>query len=223
MKTQLETMFDLFVMSNKYISEFHVSFKQNNNKSLLLFMIKLIIKIINNHNRKYKMELIFKELEFPKNNTSNRLTLLNERYNEKIKEYQAVDKFIKYTPSEILNEFAEDYLKEKAEISNKKFNLNKDNIIKIFKKAGFIAKDDICSICVGKWSFNVHIKTEILNLDYDVIYFRTITEFSTDSSPFINLNDIDRINFYYKLFWDMFVFEISKVKDNSNEKRISIT
>jgi hypothetical protein len=163
------------------------------------------------------MELIFKELEFPKNNTSNRLTLLNERYNEKIKEYQTIDKFIKYTPSEILNEFAEDYLKEKAEITNKKFNLNKDNIIKIFKKAGFIAKDGICSICVGQWSFNVHIKTEILNLDYDIIYFRSITEFSTDSSPFINLNDIDRINFYYKLFWDMFVFEISKAKDNNND------
>jgi hypothetical protein len=90
----------------------------------------------------FKME--FKELEFPTIDESE-LKILVDKYNgvKIIKGYQGEHtEDTGFSPYGLLDTFSEEYLKDRAEILKKKKVLNSGDIIRTFRKVGFIYDND---------------------------------------------------------------------------------
>ena len=150
----------------------------------------------------------FKELEFPSVDVENEK---NKFLNEMADIYR--QKYEILPPCSII-EFcyinAESIAERKKQILNKKVELTKDDIIKVFEGAGFEYDEEQLEVIICK---EIKVRFTIDNgACYLLFKYKGID--CDAESPYIKLNDIKSIKFYYKQFCEMFNFELSKVEND---------
>jgi len=146
----------------------------------------------------------FKELEFPMDDVEKELYKIELEWSRK---YRFVEKNTSSEKFYFAN--AEQIAKEKAEILNKKVELTKDDIIKVFEAVGF---EDYAENC---YHLDNDILTLVLNLKENCLFFHIEGDvdggYNYTESFNINFNNIESIKFYYKQFTEMLNFELSRV------------
>jgi hypothetical protein len=136
-----------------------------------------------------------------------------QELNKLVKKYNS-DKFSHITPFGILNEHAEQFIKEKNDIENKKIEYIKDDIIEMFVNAGFetnidsnIDFDLIYTLDIGKSDdYNIAISIYDYHIRFD-FWFDDID--NALMTPLLNFNDRKSIEFYYNKLREIFEFEVN--------------
>jgi hypothetical protein len=104
---------------------------------------------------------------------------------------------------------AESIAERKKQILNKKVELTKEDIIKVFETVGFEYYAENC------YHIDKDILTLVLNLKENCLSFHIEGDvdggYNSTESFNIDFNNIESIKFYYKQFTEMLNFELSRV------------